>query len=344
MNESQDRKTEEPTDRRLEDARDEGQIDRSRDVNTALILGTVMLGFWIGRDTLAARMQAMARLALDAPARTAAGDPAAVIDTALILLGEVLLISLPVLALAMLVAIVVSVIQTQGLFAPAALRPQVSRMNPVEGLKNIFSRRSAIEFFKALFKIVYLGFAMFLIIKASLPVLVKLPLLPVSGVAQTASIVFARFFGLAILALALVAVFDYWFQRYDFRYRLRMTREEVKRERRDNEGDPMLRARRKAVARQALEAGDIERIRTASVVLQSAADKLAVALQIPEGASPWLILKGAGHAGDAIVAAANEARVRIVHDASLTRSIYRQTAVSGDLPDKLGATVRRLFA
>lgn len=343
--EDQDRKTEEPTDRRLEDARDEGQVARSRDVNTAVIVGVVLLAVWIGRYALADRARDLAAFALDAPAALRDGSPAKLLELTSLAFQKIAALCLPPVVLAVAAGVLVSMMQTGGLFAPAAMSPQAERMNPIEGLKELFSKRSAVEFFKALVKIAILAFAMALIIRTSLPTLVKMPNLPVGGVAEVTGVVFARFFGLAVLTLALVAAFDMWFQRIDYRYRLRMTREEVKRERRDNEGDPMVRARRRMLARQAGEESSLDRVRHASVVLQASADKLAVALYVDRGEEGgiWLLHKGTGHVAAAIVATANDARVRVVSDATLARAIYQQTAIDGDLALRLARDVRRLF-
>jgi flagellar biosynthesis protein FlhB len=343
--ESQDRKTEEPTDRRLEEAREEGQVARSRDVNTAVIVGVVLLAIWMARDALAGRARDLAAFALDAPAALREGSPARVLELTEIALHKIAVLCLPPVLLAIGAGVLVSMMQTRGLFAPAAMRPQAERMNPIEGLKEIFSKRSAVEFFKALVKIMILGFAMALIIRTSLPTLVKMPNLPVAGVAEVTAIVFARFFGLAVLTLSLVAAFDMWFQRIDYRYRLRMTREEVKRERRDNEGDPMMRARRRTLAQQAGEESGLDRVRHASLVLHASGDKLAVALYADraEGGAIWLLHKGTGHVAAAIVATANGARVRVVADANLARAVYQQTAIDADVAARLARDVRRLF-
>jgi flagellar biosynthesis protein FlhB len=346
MSESQGRKTEEPTERRLEDARKEGQVDRSRDVTSALVVGIVLLGFWLGHETVGMQARELARYALAAPLKTMGGDPWTAMEATIVILREVLRMTMPVVFLAIVVGVMVNVVQTRGLFAPAALRPDASRLNPAQGFKSIFSRRSAIELVKTLVKIAFLAFAMFVVIKSALPVLVKLPALPLSGVAQVSAMVFARFFGLAVLALALVAMFDYWFQRFEHRHKLRMTREEVKRERRDNEGDPMMRARRRAIAKKDADGGELDRVRQASVVLHADGDGLAVALYVAPSPDNevWLVMKGAAHVCQAIVATANDAKVRVVRDASLTRAVYGKTAIDSDVAPKLAKEIRRLFA
>lgn len=343
--EPQDRKTEEPTERRLEDARDEGRIARSRDVNTAVIFGVVLVVIWTARGTWVEQLRDVAMMGLQSPTLLRDAGPSEVLELAGTMMRRLLELCLPLAVVAMVAAIIASVLQTGGLFAPAAIKPQAERMNPVAGLEEIFSRRSAVEFLKTLFKIIVLGAVMALIVHGTLPVLVRMPQLPVLAVADVGGQVLARYFGLAVVAMALVAAFDWWFQRVDHRYRLRMTREEVKRERRDQEGDPQVRGQRRSLARQALSDTGLDRVPKASLVLHATADRLAVALFVDraEGGQTWLLHKGSGHVASAIIAGANAARVRVVADASLARRIYAETAIDADLPPRLARDVRRLF-
>lgn len=342
MSEDSGRKTEEPTDRRIEQAREDGEIARSRDLSTVTVLAAVLLGIAGARDWLLDRLRLLGRIALEAPARLDPDDPWTVIGECWRILWLLFELMAPVALIAALAAIIVNAVQAGGLFAPKAVLPQVERLDPMRGLTGLVSPRSLIEVLKSTIKMALVALALYLVIRVSIDPLVRLPSLPVPGAATLTWAIFASFFGAGLTIFALIAVFDVWFQRHDYRRRMRMTLEEVKRERRDQEGDPRLRARRRAIARELAGESGLERTARASLVIRATGSTCAVAIAFDPGrdGQPWLIHKGRNQVAAAIAVVAAKAGVRIIDDARLAEAVYREAAIDEDLPPKLATAVR----
>ena len=347
MAQSQDRKTEEPTDRRLRDARDDGQIARSQDVSTAVVLSAVALAIWFSRDWIGARLQTLARLALDYPAQLTRNlvddDPlSAALRVGLALLPLIV----PIIAITLFVAIVTGIVQTRGLFAFAAIKPHAERLNPVEGLRELFSLRALIDLLKALLKILLLGATLFLVIRWSVGTLVKLPYQGTGAIAGITATLFAAFFGAALLFFVVIAGFDIWLQRVIFLRNMRMTPEEVKRERREDLGNPEVLARRRSIATEAINNPIMERTARASLVVRSANGNCAVAIIAPReaGSMPWVVNKGMNHYAGAIVAIARENTLLVIDDSQLARRIHDDVAIDGDLSAQLAEALRYQLA
>lgn len=343
MAESKDRKTEEPTDRRLRDARDEGQIPRSQDVSTAVVLSAVALAIWFGREWIGTQLQALGRLALTYPVQLAQDlvddDPlSATIRVGLVLLPLIV----PIIVITVLVAMVAGIVQTRGLFAFTAIKPQANRLNPVEGLRELFSLRALIDLFKALLKIVLLGATLFLVIRWSVGTLVKLPYQGAGSIAGITATLFAAFFGAALIFFIVIAGFDVWLQRVIFMRNMRMTPEEVKRERREDLGNPEVLARRRSIANEALNNPIMERTARASLVVRTASGNCAVAVISPReaGSLPWVVNKGVDHYAGAIIAIARENKLLVIDDSQLARRIHDEIAIDGDLSGNLVEALR----
>ena len=347
MSGSRDRKTEEPTDRRLRDARDDGQIARSQDVITAAVMVACGLTIWFARDWIGAQLRILGRLALDYPGQVAEGvvEPN-MVEAALRVALAVAWLVFPVLAIAMAVAVVVGIVQSRGLFAPAAIVPHVERLNPVEGLRELFSLRALIDLGKALLKMALLGTALYLVIRWSIGALVKLPYQNADSIASITVLLFAAFFGTALIIFVVIAAFDFWLQRIVFLRSQRMTPEEVKRERHEDLGRPEVRARRREVAMEDVLNPLLERTAQSSVIIRAASGDCAVALITPreEGAASWVVNKGIDQYAKAIVAVARDSDVLVIDDALLARRIHDLVAIDADLTPALNQALKLQLA
>ena len=169
MNESEDRKTEEPTRRKLRQAREDGDVPFSRDVSTTVALIAVFTAIWIGLEVFTARLLQLGRYALEMPLRLLNGDAGQDgLNNAIEIFQIVALLVFPLTIVAALAAIGVNVWQTKAMFSIRAVRLQPNRINPAEGLKQIFSRRNGIELLKSVVKICLLGLALYFVIRWSL--------------------------------------------------------------------------------------------------------------------------------------------------------------------------------
>lgn len=342
----QDRKTEEPTARRLRETREQGNVPTSRDVSTAAVLVAVLIAIWFGRESVVSQLKLLGQYALESPSRLGANaDSKDLIANAVEVFGMVLVLCLPIAIVAAVAAFAINFAQVGGLFAPRALIPDGNRINPVTGAKRIFSLNNTVELIKSVLKIVALSAVLFLVIRWAIPTMVKLPSLNINGVTTVTAVVFVTFFLVTAGIMCLIALFDHWFQRMNYIRENRMTRDEVKRERRDDQGDPHMRSKRREMSVELAGETLLDRTARASIVVSSSVDKLAVALFVDQDIEqlPWILNKGAGQMANAITRVAAQNDIRIIQDARLALALDRDGVVDQDVPSKYADQIRGYF-
>ena len=309
-------KTEAASPRRLERAREDGQVALSRELAGlgALVGGVlgVMIAVAPGAEMLRGLAGAMAR-AHEIPPIAAAIE--------MLRLG--MLAVLPVALLAAAGAVGATLLQTRGLVSAKGLAPQLSRINPATALKRIFGLDGAIEFLRTIIKLVLVGAALWHAIgdPAELPRLMHLPaaalLARLGDAARDLAVA-------ALLAFAAIAAADWLFASQRHLHRLRMSRQDQKEEARESEGDPHIKARQRQIRQQRARGRMIAAVPRAAVVITNPTH-FAVALAYEQGgeAAPRLVAKGADEVAARIRAVAGEAGVPIVSNPPLARALFR---------------------
>ncbi len=332
------RRTEPPTPRRLREARARGEVARSVDLSAAAALGGGLVALSVCGSSIAATLARALRDAL-AGAATAPIDPAGRVSDALAL---VLRLSLPVGACALAAGALAAALQTGFGFFPGVLRPRLTRLDPLRGVRRLCAPaqlgRAALALGKATVLAALLAFwwrdaAREL---AALPRSTALGALP-GGLALVAPLALR----LAV-ALAVIGALDLALERRRLRRALMMSRDEVRRELRDDEGDPDRKGERRRVHRALVEAGAVA---GATVVVVNPT-RLAVALRHEregEGA-PRVVAKGTGPAAARIRSAARRAGVPIVRDVQLARALHHLAEVGDEIPEELYDAAAALLA
>lgn len=238
-------KTEKPTPRRLREARKKGDVPRSMELTRAFVLVGCLVWLGFGMGALMQRLLHLLKTAVNQGA--AASRP---VEAAIGLLEPHLAwLLLPPLVFALAFSLLGDFLQVRGVFSLHPLLPRMERLNPAEGLKRIFSTRSLVMLGFALAKLVLIVAAAVLLLKHSLHELTALIDRPVGQAAHTAAWLLLKLLALGAVIHLIVAVLDLAFQHYDYLKRQRMSIEELRREHKDTEGDPFLRARRRVIAR-----------------------------------------------------------------------------------------------
>ncbi|RPI38798.1 MAG: flagellar biosynthesis protein FlhB, partial [Betaproteobacteria bacterium] len=234
-------RTEAPSQRRLEQAREEGQVPRSRELNTFALLGAATLGLWFSAEHLRGSFAGLLQTALSL-SPGAIGDSAAMMATFETLAVNGLLAVAPLLALLFVVALLAPMLLSGWLVSAKAVTPDFARLNPVRGLSNMFSLAGLAELAKAIGKVVLIiGVAAWVTLDrtdATMGLAAEpLPAAMAHG---------GRILGACLLAvvgsLALIAALDVPFQIWNHRSKLKMSREDLRREAKEQEGDPQVRA------------------------------------------------------------------------------------------------------
>jgi type III secretion protein U len=333
-------RTEAPTPRRLREARARGEVARSADLTAAAALAGGLAGLALFGPGIVAGLARAIRAAAAASA-TAAGptDPLAAIREALAL---VLRLSLPTGACAVAAVALSGGLQTGFALSLAAARPRLDRLDPFRGIARLADpaqlARAALGLAKA-------GVVAALLAgwwPGAARALAALPRASAPGALAAAVPLLAGLTLRVAVALAVVGTADVLLERRRLARSLRMTREEVRRELRDDEGDPARRAERRRAHRALLEAGAVAR---ATVVVVNPT-RIAVALRHDrgEGGPPRIVAKGAGPAAARIRSAARRAGVPVVRDVPLARALHRLADVGDEIPEELFDAAAALLA
>jgi flagellar biosynthetic protein FlhB len=336
-------KTEQATPRRKQEARKRGQIARSTELTAALVLLAMLMWFkYFGLDMLTA-MAAEARhywgnlRGTDFTVETAMAGGSALIFRGILILA-------PLLLLLMFVGILSNIAQFGILFTTTPIEPKFDHLNPASGFKRIFALRTAVDMTKAIFKVALVTWVAWSVISSSFQDMLMQSVRPVNVSAAAAG---AMAFSLGIkvvLALLAMAILDYLYQRWEYDRSLRMTRQEVRDEYRQLEGDPMVKARIRQLQREASRRRMITEIPKADVVITNPMH-LAVVIKYDPGKSraPQVIAKGARLLAERIKEVARTSHVPIYEDPPLAQSLFA-VPVGGELPAALYHGVAQVLA
>ena len=337
-------KTEDPSPRRLEQAREEGQVPQSRELSTFLVTVTgaatlLLLGGW-----MAGRVSGLLRdgFAFD---RRAAFDENVMLDMLERMLSGALLTLMP-LFFALLIAAVAAPMLLGGLvFAPKALGPNFGRMNPLKGFGRMFSVHGLAEMVKAILKSLLVGGVAALVLWLNMDHLFDLMVEPLEiGMADFSdTVAFAAL--LIVLSLGLLALMDVPFQLWQYHKKLRMTKEEVKREGKEQEGDPMVKGRIRAMQREMARRRMMSEVPKADVVVTNPTHfSVALKYDAEKMGAPVVVAKGRGELALKIRELAKEHGVPMLEAPPLARALYKHCELEQSIPAALYTAVAEVMA
>jgi flagellar biosynthetic protein FlhB len=337
-------RTEAPTQRRLEQAREEGQVPRSRELNTFALLGAAALGLWMAADGLRNDFAMLLRQALDIP-REALVDPTSMLVVLQAFAVDAFLAVAPVLGVLFLIAFVSPLLLSGWLVSSKAMTPDFSRLNPIKGFSNMASMTSLAELAKAIGKVI-------LIIGVAAWVTLGRTEETMGLAAETLPAALAhggRIIGLCFLAivgsLALIAALDVPFQIWHYRSKLKMSREDLRKEVKEQEGDPQVKAQIRSQQREMARRRMMDAVPQADVVVVNPT-RYAVALRYDESRmrAPRVVAKGMHLIAGRIRELAEENSVPILTAPPLARALYRHADIGDEVPAALYAAVAEVLA
>jgi flagellar biosynthesis protein FlhB len=334
-------RTEAPTPRRLREARRRGQVARSRDLTAALSLWLVLGAFAFLVVPLVPVVLAAVRRTLSDAGDADAGRTANALHEWAVL-G--LRLSLPLLLAALAAALAGGILQVGGLFSLEAVRPKLERLSPAAGVRRLLGFRGWLEASKAFAKFVLLAGAAGLAARSSLAGILAAS--RVGATALTAALA-AALLQLVLAGaglLLLLGAVDLFYQRWRLRRDLRMTREEVRREQREEEGDPTLKAQRQRLHRELLAHRMVMDVPRATCVIVNPTH-VAVAVRYDAGdedAAPVVLAKGEGELAQRIVAAARAAGIPVLRNAPVARSLLA-CELGAAIPERLYEAVAEVL-
>lgn len=337
-------KSEEPTQKKLEQALEKGQMARSRDLVSVVLLimgGFALLAFC---EKIYVAIVHVFELCFVFD-RDTLFDNTSQVQLLLTAFHEVGLALLPFLALLMFVTIASSTLNGGWNFSSHPLKFNFEKLNPLSGLKRMFSVQSLVELVKSILKLTLVGLTAFFIISAQLDEYLHLTYEPInSAMAHGIEMVAWTFVWLSVSLLLVVAI-DVPYQIWTYRKQLKMTKQEVKQEYKDSEGKPEIKSRQRQRAREIAFSGMMSEVPKADVVITNPTH-FAVALKYDpaKAGAPRLVAKGADLIAEQIKTVAKANNVIILTAPPLARSIYYHTKLFKEIPAGLYVSVAQVLA
>jgi flagellar biosynthesis protein FlhB len=337
-------RTEPASGRRIEQARAEGQVPQSRELAAFLVMATGVGGIWALGDWLTHRAGDIIRhgLAFD---RRAAFDPEFMGVSFVNLSWEAFTLTAPIFLLTIAAALLTPFAFGGWNFSSKALTPDPMRMDPLRGLKRMFSWQSIAELVKSVLKAFLLGGIIWWVVRHEQDHLFALITQPID-VALSSTGRILVFAALAMVAgLAVIAMIDVPFQLWQYYSRLKMTREELKQEYKEMEGDPQLKARIRSTQREAARRRMMAEVPKADVVVTNPTH-FAVALKYDADrmGAPTVVAKGMNLVAQKIRELAEEHKVPVLEAPPLARALYRHAEIGDQIPATLYTAVAEVMA
>jgi flagellar biosynthesis protein FlhB len=337
-------RTEAPSQRRLEQAREEGQVPRSRELNTLTLLAAAGTGLWVSSDALRNAFSGLLRSGLSiAPAEVA--DPGAMMHRFQVLALEAAVAIAPVIGVLFLAALLSPMLLSGWLVSSKSLTPDFSRLNPMKGLGNIFSASGLVELAKAIAKVVLIFGVAAWVVLGQTEATMGLAAEPLPSALAHGGRILASCFLAVVGSLALIAAIDVPFQIWHYRSKLKMSREDLRREAKEQEGDPQMKAAIRSQQRDMARRRMMAAVPKADVVVVNPT-RYAVALRYDDATmrAPRVVAKGMHLIGGRIRELAEEHRVPILQAPPLARALYRHAEINDEVPAPLYAAVAEVLA
>ena len=337
-------KTEKATPKKREDERKKGKVAKSQDINTALILFFSFILLFVLGTFMKERMQDLYIESFTEHIHEEV-DYNSIMKLLKQKLIEFGMIVLPIMGVVAVVSVAANLVQIGFLFTGEPLKFDLKKIDPISGAKRIFSIRAIVELLKSMFKIVVIGtitFSVILIYKDDMMMLaMKAPENAVAFFGHT-TIVMGNS---ATIALLFLAVLDYMYQKFDFEKNIRMSKQDIKDEHKNVEGDPLIKSRMREKQRQIATSRMMQEVPKADVVITNPTH-YAIAIKYDEetAAAPYVLAKGTEQTAQKIKEIAKEHDIMTVEDRPLARAMYDMVEVNEVIPEEFYQAVAEILA
>ncbi|MBU2492255.1 MAG: flagellar biosynthesis protein FlhB [Bacteroidetes bacterium] len=338
-------KTEQPTGKKLDDSRSEGQAAKSQELNSLAIFSTGLIVVYIYKEKLG---DSMAEVAKDIFSSAAQLNITANLVSffAVKALGFFLVTLSPIFVALVIISLVVGYGQVGFKITPKAMAPKFSKMNPIKGIKNkFFSSEPFVEVLKSLIKIIIIGWFTYLVLEDSIADAIGLVNYSIGNVVNFMIDTSFDLLWKISLVFAVIAAADFTYQKYKHKKGLMMTKQEVKEEFKQQEGDPLIKGQIKGKQLAMARSRMMQEVPKADVVITNPTH-FAVALKysIGKDSAPRVIAKGADRVAQKIKEIALENKIPLHEDVSLARALFKACEVGDEIPDKLFKAVAQVLA
>lgn len=337
-------KTEDATEKRISEAREKGDIAKSMEIPSAVVLLSALFTLYYSSGYMLDILKGLTRYYLS-NVHTIEVIPDNITVLVMDSMTYFALLTGPVLAAVFVSALVANYAQVGVVFTTEKIQPELKKIDPIQGLSQKFSMQTLNELLKSLLKISLVCFVVYREVTNALPEF--MPLMDqeagqyLSFIAITAFWIFLK----CAILIAILAAIDYAFQRWQFMKKMKMTKQEIKEEAKQSEGDPLVKGRIRSIQMEMARNRMMEEVPTADVIITNPT-RLAVALRYDSNKmkAPLVVAKGAGLIAKRIREIAIENSVPLVEDKPLAQALFKSVNISQPIPDDLFQAVAEVLA
>lgn len=335
-------KTEEPSARKLAQAREKGQTLSSKEVNNfAILLGATLVVGLIGPFMLADMSRALL-IFIERPDMIDTDGSGPVLYEMLVDVGIAVA---PGLVLLLVLGVLGALLQIGWLLSPQSLEPKLEKISPISGVKRLFSLKSVVELLKGIVKMVLVGFVAYLIVEPEFYRIELMVQMDVKELLGETHFVAIKVFIAVLAVTAVVAVADYAYQRYEFMKQMRMSKQEVKDEHKQTEGDPHVKARLRQLRMERARTRMMAEVPKATVVVTNPTHyAVALKYEMTEMAAPRVVAKGVDQIALNIREVAGEHDVPIVENRPLARALFDNAEIDEEIPEEYFKAVAEVIS
>tara|TARA_B100002019_G_scaffold200527_1_gene173812 strand:- start:687 stop:1868 length:1182 start_codon:yes stop_codon:yes gene_type:complete len=343
-NDSGQQRTEQPTPKRIDKARKDGQVARSRELSTSLLFLFGSLSFFLFGALLSASLQSVMDLNFEFD-RASIMDPSLMIahlyDSFFLITGSAFFI----LLFFMFAGVIGSISIGGFVVSTTSIKPKLTRLNPFDGLKRMFSSKSFVELIKALFKFIIIVLTTIIILLNIKDDLFSIAIQDIFSAINSSTFFLIFSFFVLSLSTLFIAFIDIPFQLFDHIQKLKMTRQQVKDELKDSEGRPEIKGRVRNLQRDLANSRMLSSIPEADVIIVNP-EHFSVALKYESNGheAPVVLAKGVDHIAIKIREVGSLNKIPILESPLLTRAIYYTTDIDQSIPEKLYLAVAHVLA
>lgn len=328
-------KTEQPTPKKLRDARNKGQVSSSKDLVSGALMIVMFAFLWMTSDFYYRQFKELILLPtlFMVPGFDFGYSLEQVLNGLLVLMIKMIA---PLLLVAVIVTIGTHVLQFGLLLAFESLKPDLNKLNPLEGIKKIFSIKNLIELLKSIIKIALLVILLYYVIRNHLSDLMKIPQCGISCISLMLGALMKDLAINATFGFILIAGADFVFQKFQFIKQLKMSKDEVKQEYKEMEGDPRIKGKRRQLHQEMISQHTVNSVKKSTVVITNPT-RIAIALDYREGETPLPIVRAKGEnlLAKRIIEIAQQEGIPIMENVPLAWALHEQAAVDQYIPSEL---------
>ncbi|MBT3360897.1 MAG: flagellar biosynthesis protein FlhB [Rhodospirillales bacterium] len=325
-------KTEEPSQKKLQKARDKGNVATSQEIKSWGMLLTATMGLFIMAPDIMSGVKQTGAVFLQSPHAIEMNVEQLRLVFVRVVLDLVNILS-PLIGILVIAALASNVGQIGFLFAPSKIKPEINKISLIKGVKNKFSMRQLVEFVKGLLKLMIVAIVALGLV---LPLLGELKLLPSTNLyftLQRIHLVVTWLFGGTIAVMTAIAILDFMYQKYNHMKQLRMSKQEVKDEHKQSEGDPHVKAMIRKIRTQRARARMMAEVPEADVVITNPTHyAVALKYKMEEMTAPVLVAKGMDSLAFRIREVAEENEIPIVENPPLARALFAAVELDEEIP------------